>query len=285
MIVQRTAAATLSLVSTFIFVLLIAAPTPALAASPVFGTVQVNGPVWISSDAGKWDPISSTRPLVAGDRLKTGEEGYLLADLGAHGIVGMYGNTEISAGEASKGALIGVLRGKLAFHLSAYSDLTIQAADAQINSNIVKAGDAADGYVEVNEFGDAVVAVEDGTLSVNVAGTDRRLAKGERMLLNKGALGGRVDGDVKVAAATRTETIAPAAQAKTEPPAERIAAADQRHDRDRAAGLSDSGSGNRKLMDVNGTEAAGAALGGLAVIGGFVAINNSGSDNNGSPGD
>jgi hypothetical protein len=54
---------------------------PVGATGSVFGTVQVSGPAWVASGSADWSRLSSTRPLVSGDRLKTGSDGYLLADL------------------------------------------------------------------------------------------------------------------------------------------------------------------------------------------------------------
>ncbi len=78
--------------------LVVALAPMSVTAGSVFGTVQVNGPVWSSTGAADWAEVSATRPLVAGDKYRTGDEGYLLADLGDQGVVGMYGNTEITAG-------------------------------------------------------------------------------------------------------------------------------------------------------------------------------------------
>ena len=43
---------------------------------------------------------------------------------------------------------------------------------------------AADGYVEVNKAGNAVLAVEEGTINVRVAGVDRTLTQGQQIQLS-----------------------------------------------------------------------------------------------------
>ena len=130
-------------------------------ADSVFGTVQVSGPAWVSSGATDWSQLSATRPLVAGDRLKTGSDGYLLADLGEAGVVGLYGNAEIRANDSGQGPVIDVLKGKVAFHLSPSSRLQLKAEGAGIGSKSAP----ADGYVEFDEDGVPVVVVEEGSRS------------------------------------------------------------------------------------------------------------------------
>ncbi|RMF22948.1 MAG: hypothetical protein D6760_06345 [Deltaproteobacteria bacterium] len=145
--------------------------------------MQVSGPAWVSSGATDWSQLSATRPLVAGDRLKTGSDGYLLADLGEAGVVGLYGNAEIRANDSGQGPVIDVLKGKVAFHLSPSSKLQLKAEGAGIGSKTAP----ADGYVEFDEHGVPVVVVEEGSLHVQVAGVDRELTRGERMALKSDA--------------------------------------------------------------------------------------------------
>ncbi len=158
---------------------LVTIPSVGVAGS-VFGTIQVSGPAWVASDSADWSRLSTTRPLVAGDRLKTGSDGYLLADLGDSGVVGLYGDAEVTATDVSGSApTIDVHRGKVAFHLSPDSNLKLQADGAGIASDRT----AADGYVEYGTDGIPVVVVEEGALMVEVAGVDRKLSRGERMPL------------------------------------------------------------------------------------------------------
>ncbi len=174
---RRACAAVLS-----VSLVLITIPPVGMAES-VFGTVQVSGPAWVSSGATDWSQLSATRPLVAGDRLKTGSDGYLLADLGEAGVVGLYGNAEIRANDSGQGPVIDVLKGKVAFHLSPSSKLQLKAEGAGIGSKTAP----ADGYVEFDEHGVPVVVVEEGSLHVQVAGVDRELTRGERMALKSDA--------------------------------------------------------------------------------------------------
>ncbi|RMD81975.1 MAG: hypothetical protein D6815_10370 [Candidatus Dadabacteria bacterium] len=156
---------------------------PVAPADSVFGTVQVSGPAWVSSGATDWSQLSSTRPLVAGDRLRTGSDGYLLADLGEAGVVGLYGNAEIRANDSGQGPVIDVLKGKVAFHLSPRSNLQLKAQGAGIGSKATP----ADGYVEFDENGVPVVVVEEGSLRVQYAGMERELKRGERLALKSDA--------------------------------------------------------------------------------------------------
>jgi hypothetical protein len=164
-----------------ISLVLVAVP-PIGALESVFGTIQVSGPAWVASDSTDWSRLSATRPLVAGDRLRTGSDGYLLADMGEAGVVGLYGDAEVTASDAGR-PIIDVHKGKVAFHLSPKSDLMLQAKGAGIASDSA----AADGYVEYDASGTPVVVVEEGSLMVQVAGMDRRLGRGEKLALNADA--------------------------------------------------------------------------------------------------
>lgn len=152
---------------------------PIGSADSVFGTVQVSGPAWVSSNSTDWSELTATRPLVAGDHLKTGPDGYLLADLGEAGVIGLYGNAEIRANDSGRGPIIDVLKGKVAFHLSPESKLQLKAKEAGIGSKSAP----ADGYVEFDENGVPILVVEEGSLQVQLAGMERELSRGERMVL------------------------------------------------------------------------------------------------------
>jgi len=288
--------------------------------NPVFGTVQVNGPVWIAEEQG-WQRLAVTRPLLAGDRLKTGREGYLLADLGALGSVGMFGDTKMSAGASDHGAVIGVEGGRLAFHLAAHSTMEISAADASIHSDRDGADRAASGYVEVNSFGDAVVVVEDGSLAVSMGESERTLSQGDRLLLNRSALGALPESLPTQGAERSTGADARGAIPETVAPVRRAAVVTEEHteaaavapahapadtastllaaasdtgsrERERAAGLDDNrGMEPRRIppaetLQLGGWTITGDEVGGLtaiAFIGGAVAAGTSNDDSNGSP--
>lgn len=192
------------------FALVFSTVPPVGAAESVFGTIQVSGPAWVASTSADWSRLSSTRPLVAGDRLKTGSDGYLLADLGDSGVVGLYGDAEVNTVDHGAGPIIDVLKGKVAFHLSPDSKLKLQADGAGIGGQTA----AADGYVEYGSDGIPVVVVEEGSLMVQVAGVDRELSRGQRMVLTSdgtaepiqmAASNGETD-DTKKAGAAATTT-------------------------------------------------------------------------------
>lgn len=268
------------------FALVLSAAIPAVALNPVFGTIQVNGPVYVA-DEGDWDSVELTRPMVAGDRLKTGSEGYLLADLGSEGIVGMYSNTEISTDGTDEGPSIDVHAGKLAFHLAAFSGLKITAAGAEILPAKSANEQGADGYIEINEHGDAVVAVEEGELAVRIAGVDRTLQKGERLLLNQEALGGSFDENDRLAALDEGEQLAQLdgersgeseASGMTEP-------ADPYATDDAVAApiVAGGGAGLRASLAQVPVEAAAGGAFALITAGVVIADDSSSSDTNGSP--
>lgn len=162
---------------------LLVGTAPPVGAGSVFGTIQVSGPAWVASGSADWSRLSSTRPLVSGDRLKTGSDGYLLADLGDAGVVGLYGDAEVTTTDAGRGPVIDVHKGKVAFHLSPESNLKLQAKGADIGTQQA----AADGYVEYDKHGVPVVVVEEGSLMVQVAGVDKQLQRGERLSLDAAA--------------------------------------------------------------------------------------------------
>ncbi|HET9064148.1 MAG TPA: hypothetical protein VFO62_12745 [Candidatus Binatia bacterium] len=153
---------------------------PVGAVEPVVGTIQVSGAAWVASSSTDWSRLSSTRPLVAGDRLRTGSDGYLLADLGDAGVVGLYGNAEVATTSAGAGPVVEVQKGKVAFHLSPNSRMKLNAQGTGIASGTM----AADGYVEYDANGTPVVVVEDGALNVRTAsGATKTLSRGDRLAL------------------------------------------------------------------------------------------------------
>ena len=202
--IKRFGASVLSLA------LVLSTVPPVGAAESVVGTIQVSGPAWVASPNADWSRLSSTRPLVAGDRLKTGSDGYLLADLGDAGVVGLYGDAEVATQDQGAGPVVDVHKGKVAFHMAPNSRMTLNAQ----GSAIASVERAADGYVEYNASGVPVVVVEDGSLNVQLAAGDTKtLGRGERLSL--GASAGTVepekvaqadDDDRKAGAAASEET-------------------------------------------------------------------------------
>ncbi|MFT4572691.1 MAG: hypothetical protein ACI91F_003596, partial [Candidatus Binatia bacterium] len=83
-VAKRCIASTLSLG-------LILATVPMVGATqPVRGTLKVAGQAWVSADSSQWSELASTRPFLAGDRLRTGDTGHLLADMGSDGTIGLF---------------------------------------------------------------------------------------------------------------------------------------------------------------------------------------------------
>jgi len=153
---------------------------PVGAVEPIVGTIQVSGAAWVASSNADWSRLSSTRPLVAGDRLRTGSDGYLLADLGDAGVVGLYGNAEVATTSAGSGPVVDVQKGKVAFHLSPNSRMKLNARGTAIASGAT----ASDGYVEYDAQGTPVVVVEDGALHVRSASGDvKTLSRGDRLAI------------------------------------------------------------------------------------------------------
>jgi hypothetical protein len=168
-------------VASVLAVAMILAVAPCVgAADPVVGTIQVSGAAWVASSKADWARLSATRPLVAGDRLRTGSDGYLLADLGDAGVVGLYGDAEVATTSAASGPVVNVQKGKVAFHLSPNSKMRLNAQ----GTGIASGAKAADGYVEYDAKGTPVVVVEDGALNVQTAsGATKTLSRGERLAL------------------------------------------------------------------------------------------------------
>lgn len=160
--------------------MVLATAPPVGAVEPVVGTIQVSGVAWVASSDADWSRLSSTRPLVAGDRLRTGSDGYLLADLGEAGVLGLYGNAQVATKSAGSGPVVEVEKGKVAFHLSPNSKMKLNARGSAIASGAT----ASDGYVEYDAGGTPVVVVEDGALHVQTAsGEVKTLSRGERLAI------------------------------------------------------------------------------------------------------
>jgi len=171
---ERIAACVLSLA------VALATVPPVGAAETALGTIQVNGPAFAASGNAEWAQIMGPRPLFAGDRLKTGRDGYLVGDLGAIGVIGLFGNTEVTTATSGDLFVVDVLKGKAAFHLEPGSRMRLTAKGA----TVVPGTNAADGYVEFDATGTPVVVMEGGALDVKFAdGTTKGLSRGERLAL------------------------------------------------------------------------------------------------------
>lgn len=171
---ERIVACTLS------FAVVLATVPPVGAVEKALGTIQVNGPAYVASGSAEWAQIMGPRPLFPGDRLKTGKDGYLVADLGAIGVIGLFGDSEVVTSASADLFFVDVQRGKAAFHLEPGSRMRLTAQGA----NIVPGTNAADGYVEYDATGTPVVVMEGGVLDVKFAdGTAKSVTRGERLAL------------------------------------------------------------------------------------------------------
>jgi hypothetical protein len=171
---ERIAACVLSVA------VVLATVPPVGAVEKALGTIQVNGPAFAASGSAEWAQIMGPRPLFPGDRLKTGRDGYLVADLGAVGVIGLFGDTEVTTSESGDLFVVDVKTGKAAFHLEPGSRMRLTAKGA----SIVPGSSAADGYVEYDATGTPVVVMEGGALDVKLAdGATKSVTRGERLAL------------------------------------------------------------------------------------------------------
>lgn len=169
------------LVACVLSVAVVLATVPPLgAAETALGTIQVNGPAFAASGTAPWAQIVGPRPLFAGDRLKTEKDGYLVGDLGAIGVIGLFGDTEVTTATSDNLFVVEVLKGKAAFHLEPGSRMRLSAKGAMI----VPGTNAADGYIEFDATGSPVLVMEGGVLDIKFAdGTTKALSRGERLAM------------------------------------------------------------------------------------------------------
>lgn len=154
------------------------------SARGVFGTLRAAGPAWVASGEGEWSPVESTRPFVLGDRLRTGPDGYLLADLGGAGAIGLFADAEVTADASAP--VIDVRAGKVAFRLAAASPMRLTASRAGIVSDAMPAA----GYVEYRDDGVPVVVGEQGRVNVRMDGMLYTIVDGEKLALKAGEMPG-----------------------------------------------------------------------------------------------
>lgn len=252
--------------------MLMGSACPAAAADSILGTLETSGDVWVARHGEDWNEMQSSRPIVTGDRLRTGGNGYVIADLGESGVLGLFATTQIRAAESGAGTSVAVEAGKVAFHLSKGTKLSLVAADSLITTNKSADGVAAHGFVELNEAGDAVIVLEDGAASVVVDGEVKSLRAGERLLVTAaGAAGG--------------DALASASEDDEQDQAAGILRGDDAAAGGVVAGSTVAGDGTAAAVAATAvpSNAAAIGLGALAVVAGGVAIGSSGGDSNGSP--
>lgn len=164
--------------------IVLATVPPVGAVEKALGTIQVNGPAFAASGSAEWAQIMGPRPLFPGDRLRTGRDGYLVADLGAIGVIGLFGDTEVTTATSGDLFVVEVQKGKAAFHLEPGSRMRVTAKGA----SIVPGNTAADGYIEYDATGTPVVVMEGGALDVKLAdGATKSVTRGERLALTGAA--------------------------------------------------------------------------------------------------
>ncbi len=157
---------------------------PSLAAESILGTIENSGSVWVARPGEDWHEFQKVRPIVTGDRLRTGKDGYLIADLGSDGVLGMFASTEVRVTRSATGVVVSVGKGKVAFHLGADAGLSVVAADSLIRPDRSASEVAAHGYVKLSNAGDAVIVLEEGAAAVVVEGEIKRLRAGQRLLVS-----------------------------------------------------------------------------------------------------
>jgi hypothetical protein len=171
---RRAAASLLAATMTFSTV------PPVAARETILGTITVTGPAFAATPTTDWVKITAPRPLVSGDRLRTGSGGNLVADLGQLGIIGLYGDSELSVTERGNDVTVDARRGKVAFHMTPGSPVKLVAGGAVIASGT----GMADGYVEFDAGGVPAVVAESDSLGVMLSsGTVKTLARGDRLVL------------------------------------------------------------------------------------------------------
>jgi hypothetical protein len=229
---------------------------PMAQAEPLLGTLRATGPAWIASGTADWSQLSASRTLVGGDRLRTGDGAYLLVDLGSDGVIGLFADSEV--GTHASEPVVDVLKGKVAFHLAADSELNIRAKSGRIAASSEK----AEGYVEYQDS-TPVVVVEYGELNVRIAGVDSKVGRGERIVIeNDGSTPQVVGMEGVYETDERKATAAMAAEERS------------------VAETPDYGRRRLLTWTAIGVVAVGATVGGIAASGG----GGGGGDSNGSPG-
>lgn len=180
---------------------------PAVGASQsVFGTLKTSGSAWVSADSAEWSQVAATRPLLAGDRVKTDDKGFAVAEMGPQGTIGLAPGAEVRTSGTASAAIVGVEKGKVAFHLNDKSPMQLAAAGATVQGR-----GAADGYVEVGSNG-STLTVERGTMQVATATGQRTVKAGQSLDLQVAGAYGEPEQPEEVPAAPP----APAEETTTE---------------------------------------------------------------------
>jgi hypothetical protein len=174
---RRAAACVLAVTMTF-------STVPAGAAGEaILGSIVFTGTAYSATPTTDWAPLTANRPLVAGDRLKTGKDSSLVADFAKLGLVGLYADSEMAVTEKGGDVVVDAQRGKVAFYLAQGSPLKLTAGGATIAAVTAK----AEGYVQYNDKGVPELVVESDNVSVVVAGATKVFARGDKIALTEAA--------------------------------------------------------------------------------------------------
>lgn len=178
---------------------------PAVGASQsVFGTLKTSGSAWVSADSAEWSQVAATRPLLAGDSVKTDDKGFAVAEMGPQGTIGLAPGAQVRTSGTASAAVVGVEKGKVAFHLNDKSPMQLAAAGVTVQGR-----GAADGYVEVGSNG-STLTVERGTMQVATATGQRTVKAGQSLNLQVAGAYGEPEQPEEVPAAPPAPAEAPA---------------------------------------------------------------------------
>lgn len=144
----------------------------------VLGTVRASGATWVSATGSDWDRLERTRPLVAGDRLRTAAGGFALADLGQAGSLALAPESRIVVERGEGGAIANLEQGLVAFSAMRVGGLTISVAESHLST----AAPVSRGTL-VTDGRLALLRVDEGAMAVSTSGGTARVEAGGQLLL------------------------------------------------------------------------------------------------------
>ena len=151
------------------------------AGSNILGTLKATGPVWVGSDDLNWSPLERTRPLVAGDRLRTDSGGSLLADLGRSGTFALVPDTQVAVSVESDVARVHLKKGLVAFTAPDEDGLIVSSGDMRVAVLV-----PATRGVVVSDGSSVLLRVDAGAVSVVVPDGVSEVSAGKELLLAEG---------------------------------------------------------------------------------------------------
>lgn len=176
-----------NIVAVVVAVLISVLALPALAG--ILGTVRPAGQVWVAQggqDGTAWSPLERTRPLLSGDRLRTGAGAFVLADLGGQGSLALAPESRLvvsaTRDRTQPRLQLALEEGLVAFSTPRAGGLILSAGGSSMT--VSEAGTrgalVSDGQL-------ALVRVDEGALLVRTGGEPLRLEAGGQMLLAAGS--------------------------------------------------------------------------------------------------